>query len=331
MERKQLAVLRILKEAAKPLCSSKIAEELVASGYELSERTVRLYLKALDKLGLTENLGRRGRLITEQGRRELDSSRGIEKVGFLSAKIDQMASSMNFDLAQLSGTVVINMSFFRPEELLESASLIGAVFREGFAMGKLVALFAPGERIGEMTVPERMVGIGTVCSISLNGVLLRHGIPVVSRFGGLLEVRDKKPTRFVEMIMYDGTTVDPLEVFIGSAMTDYLGAISSGNGRIGASFREFPAVARPQVVEITEGLEEAGLGGLLKIGWPSHPLMDIPVHEGRVGAIIAGGLNPVAVVEEGGKRIHSRALAGVVGYERLFSYLELEERVRQIV
>jgi repressor of nif and glnA expression len=52
-----------------------------------------------------------------------------------------------------------------------------------------------------------------VCSITLNGVLLKHGIPTTSRFGDP-ELQNRKPMRFAEIIMYDGTSIDPLEVFI---------------------------------------------------------------------------------------------------------------------
>jgi len=329
MERKRLAVLRVLKDAAKPLSSARIAEELLAGGHDISERTVRFYLKLMDGEGTTKNLGRRGRTITERGLEELSSSNVIEKVGFLSAKIDQMAYRMALDVEQRTGTVVLNMTVLRPEQLVKSIREIAKVFEEGYGMGRLMGLFGPGEQVGDVTVPEGMVGVGTVCSITLNGVLLKYGIPVTSRFGGLLEIRDGKPARFVDIIMYEGTSVDPLEIFIGSGMTDYTGVITSGNGRIGASFREFPAVSLDQVTEIAEQLEEIGLGGLLRIGWPGQPILDIPVHEGRVGAIIIGGLNPVAVVEEAGERIHSRALAGMVDYSSLFPYEELEERVRE--
>jgi len=330
MKTKQLAVLKVLKEAGKPLSSPKIAQEVVASGYDVRERTVRLYLNQMDTRGLTENLGRRGRLITESGLRELASSRVVEKIGVLSAKIDQMACSMDFDPVTRRGTVVLNLSLFSPEDLVESAPLIGRVFNEGFAMGRLMALLRPGERIGEMTIPDGMVGVGTVCSITLNGVLLRHGIPTVSRFGGLLELQGKKPIRFVEMINYDATSVDPLEIFVGSGMTDYIGATTSGDGLIGASFREFPAISRNHVIELAERLEEVELGGLSQIGLPSHSLLDIPVHEGRVGAVVFGGLNPVAVMVERGKRLHSKALAGLLSYSRLFPYQELDQRIGEV-
>jgi repressor of nif and glnA expression len=330
-ERKRLAILRTLRDVAKPLNSSRIADELLAGGHDISERTVRFYLKMMDDEGLTRNCGRKGRVITDVGMDRLSSSRVMEKVGFLSAKIDQMAYRMKFDLARAEGTVVLNMTVLHPQQLSRSLDLILRIFEKGLGMGRLLALFAPAERVGDVSVPDGMVGVGTVCSITLNGVLLGHGIPTESRFGGLLEIVDGEPTRFVEAIMYDGTSLDPLEVFARSGMTDFRGVVERGRGRIGASFREFPSLSIERVNEIAERMEKIGLGGLLKTGWPGQPLLDIPVHEGRVGAIIIGGLNPMAAIEEGGERVHSRALSGIVDYRRLFPYDQLAERLRDIL
>lgn len=330
VEKKRLAILRVLKEAEQPLTSARITEELAALGQEISERTVRFYLQAMDRDGLTENLGKKGRRIAPRGLEELAAARVIEKVGFLSAKIDQMTYRMDFDLSTRSGTVVINMSVLDPEQLLRSAGHIRRVFKEGYAMGRLLTLLRSGERVGEIVVPEGKVGVGTVCSITLNGVLLQYGIPTYSRFGGLLEIQGKKPTRFVEIITYDGTSLDPLEVFIRSGMTNYVGAAEKGNGKIGASFREFPAASRNRVRALGQRLDEVGLGGLLKIGGPGQPLLEIPVGEGRIGAIVIGGLNPVAILEETGVHVYSRALAGLVDFERLFPYQEIETHLRRL-
>ena len=330
-EKKRLAVLRILKDADQPVGSSKIASQLLAMGHDLSERTIRFYLQGLDREGLTVNHGKRGRRITELGRRELETARVFEKVGFLNAKIDQMTYRMNFDLARRTGTVVINMSVIAKDQLERAAPLISRVFAGGFGMGELMTFFRPGERVGEITVPEGMVGIGTVCSITINGVLLAQGIPTQSRFGGLLELQGGKPARFVEIITYEGTSLDPLEVFIRSGMTDYTGAVESGNGRIGVGFREVPAGARERVLELAERLREAGMGAFMTIGWPGQPLLEIPVSEGRMGAIVIGGLNPVAILEEWGIRLHSRALAGLADFSRLFRYTEMESRMRELI
>ncbi|MBF0550220.1 MAG: DUF128 domain-containing protein [Deltaproteobacteria bacterium] len=330
VEKKQLAILRVIRDAGRPLTGSMITEELTALGVDISERTVRLYMLAMDQEGLTENLGKKGRRITERGIHELEDARIIEKVGLLSAKIDQMTFTMDFDLKSRTGTVVINVTLSDPDQFTSIMPQFCRVYKEGYAMGRLMTLLQPGERVGDILVPEGKVGIGTVCSITLNGVLLQHGVPVTSRFGGLLEIRDKKPTRFVEMITYDGTSIDPLEVFIRSGMTDYIGATETGNGRIGASFREFPAAGRNKVKDLARRLEEIGLGGFMRIGFPGQQLLEIPVIEGRVGAIVIGGLNPVSVFEETGRRVYSRALAGLISFDRLFHYAELEDRLRKL-
>ncbi len=330
--KKQLAILRVLKVAGnQPMGGADIQRALQLEGVELSERSVRLYLEHTDKERLTESLGRRGRLITEHGLQELGSDHIIERLGFLSARIDQMTFRMSFDLAQRKGTVVVNTSFVQPRHLARQVASITKVYEKGYAMGSQLALLHPGEGCGEFTVPEGHVGLATVCSITLNGVLLKAGIPVHSRFGGLLELRKGEPVRFVEVITYEGSTIDPLEVFIRSGMTNYLGAIAKGEGRIGAGFREIPAESRERVVDLAHRLTEVGLGGFLQIGRPGQPLLEIPVSEGRAGAIVIGGLNPVAIFEEKGERIFSRALSGLIEYEKLFHYSELRSRVLDLL
>jgi repressor of nif and glnA expression len=331
MEKKRLAILRFLSEADQPQPSPAIADHLIASGHDMSERTIRLYLQDLDEEGLTTNHGKRGRAITDKGLGELANARAFDKVGYLAAKIDRMMYRMTFNLRARTGTVVVNVSIIGRDQLPLAVPLLTSVYRGGFSMGSLAGLFGPGERVGEVTIPPDSVGIGTVCSVTVNGVLLSEGIPTTSRFGGLLELRNGKYTRFVELIHYEGTTLDPLEVFIRSRMTDYSGATADGNGRIGASFREVPAESRAGVLDIASRLEEAHLRGFVSVGWPGQPLMEIPVGDGRVGIVVIGGLNPVAILEE--KGIHVRftgALAGLLDYEKLFHYEQMEERARAL-
>jgi len=326
-ENRNLAILGLLKHHGGLLTSAELTEGLAEQGFELSERTVRLYLQELDAQGLTENQGRRGRLITPKGAAELDAARTLERVGFLSAKIDQMSYGMSFDLMRRTGTIVVNTSLVKREQLLFCLDKVCRVFERGYAMGRLLSLLKPGERVGDMVVPEGMLGFCSVCSITLNGVLLKHGIPMRSRFGGLIELVDGRPLRFLEMINYDGTTIDPLEVFIRSAMTDYIGAVDRGTGRIGASFREVPDDSRDLVVELAQKLDDVGLGGFMKIGMPGQDILGIPVDDGRVGAVVIGGLNPMAIFEELGIRVQSRALSGLLEFTRLFPYDQLADRV----
>ena len=331
VEKKRLAILKILHEDRRAHGSQEIAARLLSAGHDVSERTVRFHLQALDAEGLTENLGKQGRRITELGARELSSARAFEKVGYLAAKIDQLTYTMDFDLARREGTVVVNVSLLEREQIAEAIPKMAKVFAAKLGVGRLAALFGPGERVGDVAVPEGKVGVGTVCSITFNGVLLRHGIPVTSRFGGLLELRSLKPTRFVELIHYEGTTLDPLEVFIRSGMTDYKGAVETGDGLVGASFREIPGNARDRVLGIARGMVEAGLGVVIEVGWPGRPLFDIPVSEGRLGVVVMGGLNPVAILEETGMRVRQTgALAGLVDYRRLIPYDQMAQSAARL-
>jgi len=114
-------------------------------------------------------------------------------------------------------------------------------------------------------------------------------------------------------------------------MTDYCGAIADGNGLIGASFREMPENSRDMAVQLADRLSAVGLGGFLEIGWPDQPVFGLPVSPGRIGVVVIGGLNPMAVLVEKGYRISLRALAGLLEYNRLFHYEELPKALREFL
>jgi len=330
-ERNRLAILTALDKSLGLVSSAQLVRVLGSMGLELSERTVRLYLSRLETEGLIERHGKRGRMITDKGRAELRAAQTVQRVGYLSARIDQMTYSMSFDLATRTGKVVVNTSLVNPRQLAENLEKVCAVFAKGYAMGNRLAVLGPGEQVGALRVPKDKLAFCTVCSITINGVLLKHGIPTISRFGGLLELRNGRPLRFVEMIEYDGTTIDPLEVFIRSGMTDYVGAISNGAGLIGAGYREMPEDARELVLELGERLAAVGLGALMEVGLPGQPVLGITPSPGRFGAVVVGGLNPIAILEEMGYRVFSRALSGLLEYCRLIPAEELPELLKRFL
>ena len=327
VEDKRLKILHVLKGNSEALSSQKITSILNSQGIEISERTVRFHLLAMDKKGYTKYIGRKGRLLTTSGEMELSRVKAFDKVGFLSAKIDEYSYGMNFDIDRGEGTVLVNVSLIREEDLLESAQLITKVFDKGFTMGTLLTLFYPKDSYENIHIPNGFVGIGSVCSITLNGILLSKGIPVHSHFGGLLEVNKGEAKRFVEIIKYSGTSLDPLEIFISSGLTDHGGICDSGSGIVGASFRDIPAVARDRAAQIFRQCRSIGLGGGLEIGYPGKSLLEIPVSEGRVGFIVTGGLNAISLLSESGIKLYSKTLSGYVDFKRLFDYKELTSRL----
>jgi hypothetical protein len=125
------------------------------------------------------------------------------------------------------------------------------------------------------------------------------------------------------MINYDGTTLDPLEIFIKGKMTRVRDILETGNGVIGASFREVPAVALPDVKTIIKKLEKIGLAGVLLIGRANQSLLDIPVTQDRAGLIVVGGLAPMSAVEESGIPTHNMAMNTLFEFENLIPYNDL--------
>jgi len=321
-KRQMMAILRVLQESEGPLGSTSIAERLAWQGVELSERNIRNYLSEADSLRWTENLGRRGRRLTDYGLRELERALVVDKVGFVSARVDDLAYRMNFDINTGQGSVILNVSTVPLNDGRAALEIMLQVFKAGLGMGRLLALAAPGERIGTYRVPEGFFGFGTICSVSINGILLRANIHTASKFGGLLQMVAEKPRRFSEIINYDGSSLDPLEIFIRGHMTSVAQITQTGSGTLGASFREVTMAALPEVRRLIALSERIGIGGLLAVGSPNQPLLDIPVSRGRVGLVVPGGLNPVAAVVEAGIQARSTAMSTLCEFSNLIEYTQ---------
>jgi repressor of nif and glnA expression len=316
-ERARTAILKVLAESRTPLGAARIVEELLAAGIDLSPRTVRLYLLELDQGGLTELVSRRaGRSITRAGREELARADVIAKVGLVSARVDSLTYQMTFDARRAEGSVVANVALLHPANLDPALAEIRRVFREQLGIASRVLVARAGQQIGNTVIPEGFVGIGTVCSVTMNGILLHRCIPVTSRFGGLLELRERRPVRFVELIEYRGSTLDPLEVFIQAGMTRVRDVVRQGSGVICAGFREIPAAAVEDVEQLSRDLRLRGIGGIVAIGRPNQPLFGIPVADGHAGLVVVGGLNPIAAVREAGYSVRIRSLAGLEDFAR---------------
>ncbi len=311
----KVSILKALQDAEEPIGASRIAEKLYSMGLSVRPRTVRFYLLQLDNEGLTHRVSRRrGRTLTEKGKEELAHANVLDKIGFIAAKVDTLGYRMNFNLRKGEGTIIANVGVINKRDLGRAFLAMGPVFEAKLAMSDRMFLAEGGEKIGSLVIRQNMVCIATVCSVTLNGILLSERIPVVSRFGGLLEIRNGQPARFVELIEYGGTTVDPLEAFIRAGMTRTTECALSGNGIVGASFREVPSAALDAVMRIHKMMTQRGLGGMLAIGKPNRPLMDIPVADGRAGIVVIGGLNAMAAIHEAGIDVELRSLACLADY-----------------
>jgi len=246
-----------------------------------------------------------------------------DKVGFAITRIELLAFRTNFNYEKRCGQVPVNVSFFSQEKFNKALRVMKPAFEAGLCVSDLVAVASEGEHLGELIVPEGKIGMATVCSIVINGSLLKAGVPMDSRFGGTLQIINKRPLRFVELIHYAGCSLDPAEIFIRARMTSVSEVAKTGEGAILANFREIPALCRPIAEEIVAKLKEAGLGGVIVIGDTSEPVCETSVELNKIGLVLIGGLNPVAAAEEAGIEAESHAVSTVMEYDDLIKFQEL--------
>ena len=323
-ERKIIAILKVLSESSKPLGSITIAQKLEHHGLSLSERAVRYHLRITDERGYTQPLGRDGRMITSQGLEELQVALAPDHLSFILEKLELLAFRTTFDSKRRTGELPVNTSLFNRDDFPRAVEAMRGAFQAGICVSELVATASEGEKLGDVVIPKGKIGFATVCGVTVNGVLLKHGVPMESRFGGVLEIRDSKPRRFVAVINYGGTSLDPAEQYIRARMTSVGEATTSGNGRILANFREIPALSRSIVEEVTTALREAGINGVYALGNISEPVCQIAVGVNRVGMVLVGGLNPVAAAVEAGIEVENIAESGMIDFQQLVSFWQLQ-------
>ncbi|MCL2150048.1 MAG: NrpR regulatory domain-containing protein [Dehalococcoidia bacterium] len=323
--REKLAILRILADSSKPL-GSKIIARLLEDGYGtlLSERAVRYHLGLMDEQGLTVKVSQRdGRTLAARGREELENALVADKIGFVIDKIELLAYQTTFDPYRKTGLIPINFSIFPADSFEAACQAMAPVFKAGLCVSRLVAVVKSGQRLNGPPVPDGCIGLATVCSIAINGVLLKAGIPMDSRFGGVLQLDRRTPWRFTDLVQYSGSSLDPSEIFISGRKTSVARAAKTGSGKIVANFREIPAASAATAKVAIERMQAAGLAGPLVLGESSRPLCEIPVGLNKVGMVLIGGLNPVAAAVESGIDTVSKAMSRVVDFKQLKNFWEI--------
>lgn len=318
IERKSIIILRILNQAQQPLGARIIARRMKDYGISLSERAVRYHLQFMDQKELTRFIGRRdGRVITEKGVEELRNARVQDKVGYAISRIEILAYKTSFDPVRKQGMVPMNISIFERKRFAEALGHMKGAFDKGLCVSDLVKIAHEGQFLGDVHVPEGHVGLASVCSIVFNGVLLKRGIPMDSKFGGILQLHENRPMRFVELIHYSGTSLDPSEAFINAKMTRVKDAIEYGEGKILANFREVAGICRDSVEEVVAMLGAVGIRSLLQMGKMGDPICQVNVDVNKVGMILIGGLNPVAAAREAGIEAENLAMSTVMDFTDL--------------
>jgi repressor of nif and glnA expression len=308
-ERKYIEILRILKEHQEPMGAKRLSELMAERGFVLSDRAVQYYLRYLDEMGFTEKVGNLGRVLTPYGMEETESALVGERIGFIISKLERLAFRSTFDPVTATGDVAYNLSYV-PEDRIDEV-------RELY--DKIIAArcgFFSSYRIidNESRVPPGQVGIMTICSITMDGVFQRRGIPVRMAYGGRLAVENGSPVEFRDLIGYRGSTIDPLQLFISAGLTSLSAYVDTGTGIALANVREVPVAAETQVKEIISQMQGAGFVFPVVMGTRAFNLKYDPY---RLSIVSFSGMNFIGYTVEKGIPIRTEIGAGNIPFSKI--------------
>jgi hypothetical protein len=315
--RKEIEMLRVLSEFDKPVGSTLLRQELAKRGFFLSERTVRYHLQLLEMKGFVLGHERSGRTITPQGLEELGRSLASQRLGFIITRFLSMAYSVSYDPSLDSGTVVANVSIIDKGFHDKMLEIVKALREMNLLPAPYIKVLDEKEEYQDISVPEGKIALLTVCDLTIDGILIHSGIPLFFKCGGLVQMVNRRPVRFVEMITYEGTTIPPLEVFVRSNKTSIVRVLKTGSGMLPVVAREILAGARERTAKILTNLKNKGWGGVLVLGEPNEPVLGVPIAMDRFGLCMIGGLIPGAAIMEEGAKVETFAPDRIISIEEM--------------
>jgi len=236
---------------------------------------------------------------------------------FVNNSIEDYAIQTTYDPAKNEGNIVYNLSLVKTSDLEFAISALKDAHRSGISMSGLVKFLEPGKKISGFTIPPDCTGICTMCSITFDGILIRHGIPVRPIGGGIVEIENRTPVRFTHMILYEHTTIDPLQVLMSQKTTSVTDVMRKGSGNILANIREFHMEAESLVGQVLDELYGSGFSGVLDVGMPNLPLLGVPVSPQFIGIAAIGGTNPLAAIREADRWIQVQAMKGLIAVSEM--------------
>jgi repressor of nif and glnA expression len=114
------------------------------------------------------------------------------------------------------------------------------------------------------------------------------------------------------MILYEHSTIDPLQVLMAQDITSINDVMRKGSGNILANMRQCHMEAETLVGEVIDELSGSSFSGVLDVGLPNTPALGVTVDPQYMGIVALGGTNPMAAIKEGGVYVMTQAIKGLM-------------------
>jgi len=227
-----------------------------------------------------------------------------KKTPFILSKSLNRISKVNYDIETQQGNVIVNISYLNKTQLNESLDIFKKMYKD------YPKYINPYFKLVEHPTNKDKIGLATVCSSTIDGILINNGILCTPQYGGLLELG--KPPLFIEMISYNGSSIDPHKIFIFKNLFNI--SKKQGPKKILASIKEVPYIARPNSEEILNKITEQHFS-VLKIGKPRELVYNAKVDNYNFGIVAGSGLNSIAAIKENEIEIEVKAIESIMPLE----------------
>jgi repressor of nif and glnA expression len=236
---------------------------------------------------------------------------------FVKHRIEEYAIQVTFDPRSNTGNLVYNLALFPSDDYEAVIRIFKDAYRSGIGASSLIRFYERGDQEFGYSLDKGWKGVITVCSSTLDGLLLRKGIPLVPIGGGAVEIVRRVPKRFTHMILYEYTTIDPLQVLACEEVTSINSVMRTGSGTILANLRECHMEAESMVGSVLDELSGSSFQGVLDVGLPNTPALGVAVDPEYFGVVAIGGTNPVAALKEQGIAVVTNAMKGLIDAGKL--------------
>lgn len=235
-----------------------------------------------------------------------------KQLKFINNQIEENAIKVTYDPKENSGKVIYNISLIKTKDLDYAIDIYNEAFHAGLCLSDRVRFAEQGTVFNEYSIPDGHTGIITICSLTLDALLYRKGVPLNPIGGGLVEVKNMSPRRFTAMVRYEYTTIDPITIMISHGNTSVQDVIHNGNGTITANIRECHMEAESSIFEVLDDLNDSGFTGVLDVGIPNISLLGVPVTPNYIGIAMVGGTNPAAAIMETRRWVEINSMKGLI-------------------
>lgn len=225
-------------------------------------------------------------------------------VSFVLNKIYNLISNVDYDVESCTGNVISNISYIDKNYVDDAIGVLDNLYKNK-------PEYCIGNRYSLLDGKDHKVGIATICSLTIDGILTNYGINVNPIYSGILDIY-KKNRRFIELVSYKGSSVDPHEIFIKKNMHDITGSLND-DGKILASVHTVPYVSRDASKDILDIIQETGFD-VLKLGQTNEYMYNAKIEKYHFGYVVPGGLNPVAAIKENGIPVEVKSIEKIMDY-----------------